>query len=116
MAAKFELYEDAAGEFRFRLKAANGEIVLSSQGYTTKVNALNGIESVKSNAGDPSQYERSETETGKFRFALKAKNHEVIGQSQNYESASGRDHGIEAVGRAADGAEVDLLKKVHLEV
>ena len=115
MAARFELYEDTAGEFRFRLKAANGEIVLASEGYTTKENALNGIESVRANAGDPLQYEKSETETGKFRFALTAKNHQVIGQSQNYESATGRDHGIEAVGRAADSAGVDQLRRVHLE-
>jgi uncharacterized protein YegP (UPF0339 family) len=50
MAGKFELYEDRSGEFRFRLKAGNGEIIAISEGYSSKSGALNGIESVKSNA------------------------------------------------------------------
>ncbi len=49
---KFELYNDKAGEFRFRLKASNGEIIAVSEGYTTKAAALNGIASVKKNAPD----------------------------------------------------------------
>ena len=47
---KFEVYTDKAGEFRFRLKARNGEIVAASEGYKTKVSCLNGIESIKKNA------------------------------------------------------------------
>ena len=47
---KFELYQDKAGEFRFRLKARNGEIIAASEGYTTKASCLNGIESVRKNA------------------------------------------------------------------
>ncbi len=47
---KFELYQDKAGEFRFRLKARNGEIVATSEGYTTKRACENGIESVRKNA------------------------------------------------------------------
>lgn len=47
---KFEMYEDKGGEFRFRLKARNGEIIATSEGYTTKANCENGIESVKKNA------------------------------------------------------------------
>ena len=48
---KFEMYQDKAGEFRFRLKARNGEIIGTSEGYTAKAGCLNGIESVKKNAG-----------------------------------------------------------------
>lgn len=47
---KFELYEDKAGEYRFRLKAKNGEIIATSEGYKAKASAENGIESVKKNA------------------------------------------------------------------
>lgn len=47
---KFELYVDKAGEFRFRLKAKNGEIIAASEGYTSKASCLNGIESVRRNA------------------------------------------------------------------
>ena len=49
---KFEMYEDKAGEFRFRLKARNGQVIAVSEGYTAKAGCLNGIESVKKNAGD----------------------------------------------------------------
>ncbi|MER7245964.1 YegP family protein [Kribbella sp. NPDC000426] len=53
MAGKFELYKDKSGEFRFRLKAGNGEVIAtSSESYTTKAAAQNGIDSVKRNAGD----------------------------------------------------------------
>lgn len=54
MAGKFELYTDKAGEFRFRLKAANGQTIAASEGYKTKASALNGIGSVKKNAPDAS--------------------------------------------------------------
>ena len=47
---KFELYTDKAGEFRFRLKARNGEVILSSEGYKAKASCENGIASVKKNA------------------------------------------------------------------
>ena len=47
---KFEMYEDKAGEFRFRLKARNGQIIGTSEGYTAKAGCLNGIESVQKNA------------------------------------------------------------------
>ena len=49
---KFEMYLDKAGEFRFRLKARNGEIIATSEGYKAKASCLNGIESVKKNAPD----------------------------------------------------------------
>ena len=47
---KYEVYTDKAGEFRFRLKARNGEIIATSEGYKKKASCLNGIESVKKNA------------------------------------------------------------------
>ena len=49
---KFEVYVDKAGEFRFRLKARNGEIIATSEGYKAKASCLNGIESVRKNAPD----------------------------------------------------------------
>ncbi|GIT78914.1 UPF0339 protein [Leifsonia sp. LS1] len=50
MAGSFELYKDKAGEYRFRLKAANGETIATSEGYASKSGAKNGIESVQRNA------------------------------------------------------------------
>ena len=49
---KFEVYLDKAGEFRFRLKARNGEIIAVSEGYKALASCMNGIESVKKNAPD----------------------------------------------------------------
>lgn len=106
MAGKFEVYKDKAGEFRFRLKSGNGETVLTSEGYSKKASAMNGVESVKKNAGDAANFDKTETDGGGFRFSLKAKNRQIIGTSQTYKTASGRDNGVGAVGRAADGAKV----------
>jgi uncharacterized protein len=50
MAAEFEVYKDKAGEYRFRLKAGNGQVIAVGEGYTTKAACLNGIESVRKNA------------------------------------------------------------------
>ena len=49
---KFEVYQDKGGEYRYRLKARNGEIILASEGYKEKKSCLGGIESVKKNAPD----------------------------------------------------------------
>ena len=49
---KFEIYKDKAGEFRFRLKATNGQVIATGEGYTTHANCINGVESVKKNAVD----------------------------------------------------------------
>lgn len=105
---KFEIYQDKAGEFRFRLKATNGQNILKSEGYKAKSSAINGIESVKKNAPLDERYEKKQTPAG-YSFNLKAGNHEVIGTSEVYESAAGRDNGIESVKRnAADSEVVEL--------
>ncbi len=57
---KFEVYEDKSGEFRFRLKARNGEPILASEGYKAKASCLNGIESVRKNVVDAAVEEPAE--------------------------------------------------------
>ena len=52
MAAKFEIYQDARGEWRFRLKAGNGEIVATGESYPTRAGALKGVEAVKRAAAE----------------------------------------------------------------
>lgn len=52
MSGKFEVYEDKAGKYRFRLKASNGQVIASGQGYSSKDSCIKGIESVKKNAAD----------------------------------------------------------------
>jgi uncharacterized protein YegP (UPF0339 family) len=107
MAGKFECYKDKAGEFRFRLKAGNGETILSSEGYSAKSGCKNGIESVRKNCVDPDRFEKKETASGKFRFNLKSSNGQVIASSQNYSSASGCDNGMKSVAKSAPDAAVD---------
>ena len=50
--ARFEVFKDVSSEYRFRLKASNGQVIASSEGYKTKTGALNGIASIKRNAAD----------------------------------------------------------------
>lgn len=107
MAGKFEMYKDKAGEFRFRLKAGNGETILSSEGYKSKSSCKNGIESVRKNSVIAERFDAKSTPSGKHRFNLMASNGQVIGTSQNYESAASCDNGCKAVGRAAPDATVD---------
>ncbi|MBN9178050.1 MAG: YegP family protein [Acidimicrobiia bacterium] len=52
MAGKFELYTDAGGKWRFRLKAGNGQVIAVGEAYESKAAAQNGIESIKKNAPD----------------------------------------------------------------
>ena len=54
---KFEVYTDKAGEFRFRLKARNGQIIATGEGYKAKKSCMNGIESIRKNADSPIVYE-----------------------------------------------------------
>ena len=107
MAGKFECYKDKAGEFRFRLKAGNGETILSSEGYKSKASCTNGIESVQQNCLDENCFEKKTTDSGKFRFNLKSTNGQVIGTSQSYSSESGCDNGMKSVARSAPDAKID---------
>lgn len=109
MAGSFELYTDKAGEFRFRLKAGNGQCILASEGYKAKRSALSGIDSVRRNGPVAARYERKATKSGKHMFNLKATNGQVIGTSESYGDESGRDNGIASVMKhAADAKLKDL--------
>ncbi len=93
----FEIYTDKAGEFRFRLKAKNGQNILASEGYKQKASCENGIESVRKNSQDDSKFELKEGASGKWTFNLKATNGQIIGTSQAYETESGAKNGIASV-------------------
>ena len=107
MPGKFEVYKDKAGEFRFRLKAANGQNILGSEGYSKKASCMNGIESVMKNSQDPNRFTTKTTASGKMTFRLTASNGQVIGVSQTYESESGCENGMKSVASSAKGAKVD---------
>ncbi len=107
MAGKFEIYKDKKGEFRFRLKAGNGEIVLASEGYSSKTGCKNGIASVQKNSPTMSNFDASVTRGGKHRFNLKAANGRVIGTSQSYADEKGCKAGMRAVKSACTKAKME---------
>ena len=106
MAGKFEIYKDKRGEFRYRLKAGNGEIILSGQGYKTKSGVKNGIASIQKNAPNPDRFVVSESKNGKSRFVLKAGNSQIIGQSALYESSAACKNGMKSVAKNAPTAKI----------
>ena len=104
---KFQIYTGRNNQFYFRLSAANGEIILSSEGYTAKPSCQNGIASVKVNARLDQRYRRETATDGSFYFTLTAANNEPIGNSEMYTTEAARDHGIEAVKKTAPDAPVE---------
>lgn len=94
---KFVIKTGKDGQFRFNLKASNGQTILSSEAYKTKAACTNGIASIKTNAADDGKYERKTSTNGKHYFNLKATNGQVIGTSELYESLASAENGIASV-------------------
>lgn len=103
---KFIITRRVNGEFQFNLKAANGLVILTSEGYLAELSCLNGIESVMKNAQDETRFECLTAKDGRHYFNLKAANGQVIGTSQMYDSVSSRDTGIASVQSNAPFAEI----------
>ncbi|OBT05492.1 hypothetical protein A9267_16730 [Shewanella sp. UCD-FRSSP16_17] len=113
MNGKFEIFQSSKNDqYYFRLKAAgNWEIILDSEGYTTKSSCQNGIESVKENSQHDERYERLEARNGEHYFNLKAGNGEIIGSSETYTRRQAMENGISSVMKnAPDAIIVDLTK------
>lgn len=102
---KFTIYE-SGNESRYRLKANNGETIISGEGYSSKQGCQKGIASVKKNATDENRYEMKDSKDGKYYFNLKAANGEVIGVSETYNSAGARKTGMQSVMNNAPDAEI----------
>jgi uncharacterized protein YegP (UPF0339 family) len=109
MAGYFELKAAAGGKFAFNLKAANNQVVLTSETYSSKASAQGGIDSVKKNAPNDAQYERKTAKDNSPYFVLKATNGETIGRSEMYSSASAMENGIASVKANAPSATVKDL-------
>lgn len=103
---KFLITQRTNGDFQFVLKAGNGQVILSSQGYAAKPGCLNGIESVRKNSQDDARFDRKVSTNGKPYFNLTASNGQIIGNSEMYESEASRENGIESVKKNAPDAEV----------
>lgn len=117
---KFVVKETATG-FKFDLKATNGQVIATSEVYTTKAACLNGINSVKANcvggvedqtvepvvAVKHPKFEMYTDKAGEYRFRLKATNGEVIAVSEGYKSKDSCENGIESVKKNAPDAEIE---------
>jgi uncharacterized protein YegP (UPF0339 family) len=119
--AKYQVYKDTEGKFRFRLRAANNKIVAVSEAYERKAGCINGIKSVQKNCGahvedktagaEPlthPKYEVFMDAASKYRFNLSASNGEIIAASEGYETKQNCMNGIEAVQRSCDAEIEDL--------
>lgn len=104
---KFVITTRSNGDYQFNLVAGNGQVIMTSQGYSSKAGCLNGVESVRTNSAEDGRFERLTASNGKPYFTLKAGNGQVIGSSQMYESEAGRDNGIESVKNNAPDASID---------
>ena len=116
---KFVVKQTATG-FKFDLKAGNGEVIATSEIYTTEAACMNGVESVKvCCAGEVEdqtvtpieekkhpKFEIYTDKAGEFRFRLKAKNGEIIATSEGYKTKSSCENGVESVKKNAPEAEV----------
>ena len=106
MAAKFEIKQGKKGQFFFNLKAANGEVILTSETYKVKESSDKGIESVRKNSASDAMFDRKVASNGQNYFVLKAANGETIGKSETYSSYSAMVKGIASVRRNAPLARV----------
>ena len=116
---KFVVRETATG-VKFDLKAGNGEVIATSEVYSSKAACLKGIESVKNNcvgeiedqtvegfeAVKHPKFEMYQDKAGEYRFRLKAKNGEVIATSEGYKTKASCENGIASVKKNAPEAEV----------
>lgn len=105
----FEIKKRVNNEFQFNLKASNGQVILNSEGYTTKVNCEKGIDSVRRNSQIETRFEKLVSKNNKYYFNLKATNGQIIGTSEMYESEDSRDNGIASVMKNAPEASIKDL-------
>jgi uncharacterized protein YegP (UPF0339 family) len=121
MAAKYQVYKDVAGKFRFRLRAANNRIVVVSQAYEQHGSALNGVKSIQNNCTvgiedltvegprmNHPKYQVFMDKASEFRFRLTASNGQIIGASEGYETKQSCLNGVEAMQKSCDAEIEDL--------
>jgi uncharacterized protein YegP (UPF0339 family) len=106
MPTSFEIKRAKNKQFYFNLKAANGEIILTSEMYKSRSGAKNGIESVRKNGPDCLMYDMKMDKRRQYYFVLKAANHQVIGMSESYKKIVSMERGIESVMKNARSAAI----------
>ena len=85
---KVDLWQSSDSQWRFHVVSGNGRTLLTSEGYTSRTGALNGILSVLDNGVDPAMYQVNKTASGKYNLRLRAANYEVIAFTQAYATKS----------------------------
>jgi uncharacterized protein YegP (UPF0339 family) len=131
MSKKYQIYQDVAGKYRFRLRAENSQIVAVSQAYDQHASCINGVKSVQNNCNAAIEDTTINGETipnpkfqvfsdkaDEFRFRLNASNGEIIAASEGYQAKEGCLNGIAAVKSSCDAEIEDLTAagKVAVEV
>ena len=104
MSGYFEIKAAASGQFMFNLKAANNQVILTSQSYSSKQGATGGIASVQENAPTDERYQRKTAKDNSPYFVLVAANGETIGKSEMYSSTGAMENGVASVKASALGA------------
>ncbi len=118
--SKFQVYKDARGKYRFRLRAGNNQIVAVGEAYEQHASCINGIRSIQRNRNSEIEdltikgprvanpkYQIYKDKVGEYRFRLKAPNGEIIAESEGYESKDGCLNGIEVVRGSGEAEIVD---------
>ncbi len=118
---KFQVYKDAAGKFRFRLRAGNNQIIAVGEAYEQRASCINGIKSIQKNCSAEIEdltikgrkvpnpkYQIYKDAAGEFRFRLKAANGEIIAEGEGYDSKEGCLNGIKVVRSSCDAEIEDL--------
>ncbi len=100
---KYQIRRTSNGQFRWTLKASNGENLLTSEAYTTKQGCLDGVASSKVCVADKNFYKKTSI-SGQPYFNQAANNYQVLGTSEMYSSTAARDNGIDSVKRNAPTA------------
>ncbi len=111
MNVQFEIFLSKDEEFYFRLRDSKGSIMLVSEGYTTKANAIKGIHSIKKNIGKFDKILPKESENGKFFYLIKAGNGQIIAKSSLYNSENIRNRAVRKVQKEIPESEIiDLIR------
>ncbi len=102
----YELKQSASGKFMFNLKAANHQVILTSQLYDSKASAQAGIASVQKHGTEDKNFELKTATSDQPYFILKASNGQTIGKSEMYNSEAAAKNGIESVKKNSASTEI----------
>jgi uncharacterized protein YegP (UPF0339 family) len=106
---EFQVKTGKDDKFYFSLTAANGQVIISSQGYKSEDGCINGIASVKKNSSNKKHFERKDSTGGQHYFVLKATNSKDIGKSQMYTTKESMENGIQSVKTNARSGKIHYI-------